>query len=122
MASTADQLAVERTWLAHERTTMAWVRTATSLISFGFTIYKFFQLELRKPVSSTVPLVGPREFALIMIAIGLVALILANIQHYQAMARLRAMSGETPRSVAGIVAWLVGGLGVIALLAVFFHQ
>jgi uncharacterized membrane protein YidH (DUF202 family) len=24
---------------------MAWIRTATALITFGFTIYKFFQLE-----------------------------------------------------------------------------
>jgi putative membrane protein len=39
----ATQLAVERTTLAHERTLMAWVRTSVSLISFGFTIYKFFQ-------------------------------------------------------------------------------
>jgi hypothetical protein len=30
-------LAVERTRLADERTLMAWVRTSTSLISFGFT-------------------------------------------------------------------------------------
>ena len=41
------RLAVDRTRLAYERTLMAWVRTATSLISFGFTIYKFFQLELK---------------------------------------------------------------------------
>jgi putative membrane protein len=26
-----------------ERTLMAWVRTATSLISFGFTIFNFFR-------------------------------------------------------------------------------
>ena len=32
---------MDRTRLAYERTLMAWVRTATSLISFGFTIYKF---------------------------------------------------------------------------------
>jgi putative membrane protein len=36
-------LAFERTVLAYERTLMAWIRTAISLISFGFTIYKFFQ-------------------------------------------------------------------------------
>ena len=29
---------------------LAWVRTAASLISFGFTIYKFFQLEIGKLV------------------------------------------------------------------------
>ncbi len=41
----ATRLAVDRTRLAFERTMMAWVRTATSLITFGFTVYKFFQLE-----------------------------------------------------------------------------
>jgi hypothetical protein len=43
-------LALERTRLAHERRLMAWVRTATSLISFGFTIYKAFEyLRQRQP-------------------------------------------------------------------------
>ena len=41
------RLAVDRTALAHERTLMAWIRTAASLISFGFTIYKFFDFELK---------------------------------------------------------------------------
>lgn len=41
-------LAVGRTRLAYERTMMAWVRTATSLIIFGFSIYKFFQIEMGK--------------------------------------------------------------------------
>ena len=41
----ATRLAADRTWLADERTLMAWIRTATSLISFGFTIYKFFEFE-----------------------------------------------------------------------------
>jgi hypothetical protein len=31
-----DFLLQDRTWLAHERTLMAWVRTATSMISFSF--------------------------------------------------------------------------------------
>ena len=39
----ADILALERTRLAAERSLMAWVRTALSMISFGFTIYKFMQ-------------------------------------------------------------------------------
>ena len=43
LADDRTALALDRTRLAHERTLMAWARTATSLISFGFTIYKFFQ-------------------------------------------------------------------------------
>ena len=39
---TSTRLAIQRTRLASERTLMAWIRTATSLIGFGFTIFKFF--------------------------------------------------------------------------------
>jgi putative membrane protein len=63
-------LSIERTNLAQERTIMAWVRTATSLISFGFTIYKFFQLEAKGHVSAS-QVIGPRTFALLMILMGL---------------------------------------------------
>ena len=41
------RLAIDRTRLAHERTLMAWVRTAVSMITFGFTIYEFFEFELK---------------------------------------------------------------------------
>jgi putative membrane protein len=116
------QLAIERTWLAHERTTMAWVRTAASLISFGFTIYKFFQLEMHGAERAHQVLIGPRGFALLMISIGLVALVMSAIQHGQAMKRMKASGGETPRSVAAVVAWLVAGLGIVAILAVGFRQ
>ena len=41
----ATKLAYDRTRLAYENTKMAWVRTATSLITFGFSVFKFFQIE-----------------------------------------------------------------------------
>ncbi len=39
----ATTLAFECTHVAYERIMLGWVRTATLLITFGFTIYKFFQ-------------------------------------------------------------------------------
>lgn len=112
------RLAVERTRLAHERTLMAWVRTATSLISFGFTIYKFFQFELKGQPVRPERLVGPREFALIMIAIGLVALLLSTIEHRRSMQAMRAEFGRVPVSTAAVVAALVSVLGIVALVVV----
>jgi inner membrane protein YidH len=41
MASGMD-LSLRRTFMAQERTLMAWIRTSVCLISFGFSIYKFF--------------------------------------------------------------------------------
>lgn len=116
-------LGAERTRLAYERTLMAWVRTATSLISFGFTVYKFFH-EFGKTESTAHPasLFGSREFGLVMISIGLAALIFATIQHVHSLRALQAEYGELPRSVASWLAVLVASLGILALLAVVFRQ
>jgi putative membrane protein len=111
------RLAVDRTRLAYERTMMAWVRTATSLISFGFTIYKFFELELKTPGAGD-RIVGPRGFAIIMITTGIVALVMAGVQHRASLEAIRQAYGEQPRSVSGLVAALIGFLGLFALFGV----
>jgi putative membrane protein len=119
----STRLAVDRTRLAHERTLMAWVRTAASLISFGFTIYKFFQF-LRESGQGAPHhrLFGPREFAFLMILIGLVALIIATAQHLVSIRALRAEYGDVPYSLVTIVSGLIGLLGLFGLLAVGFSQ
>jgi putative membrane protein len=117
----ATQLALDRTRLAFERTTMAWVRTATSLITFGFTVYKFFQIE-RKGESAE-HLIGPREFALMMISIGIFSLVIATVQHYHAMRSLKAHTVERlPRSLALLVGGLMSILGLLALTAVILRR
>jgi putative membrane protein len=113
------QMAVERTLLAHERTLMAWVRTATSLITFGFTIYKFFQLEAKGRVLSS-QIIGPRTFASLMILMGLFALAIATIQHHQSVRREKKY-GIAPRTLAGWIAALISILGLLAITAVFFN-
>ena len=119
----ATQLAIDRTRLAYERTLMAWVRTATSLISFGFTIYKFFQfLHAESKGANSAYLLGSREFALLMILIGLVMLVLATLQHWQQLRMLRAHGASIPFSLAMVLACLIGGLGVVgAFVALFRH-
>ncbi len=69
---TSTRLSYDRTRLAYENTMMAWVRTATSLITFGFSVYKFFQFDVKR-AGEFRGLVGPREFALMMITFGLVS-------------------------------------------------
>ena len=91
LADERTSLALDRTLLADERTLMAWVRTAVSLISFGFAIYKFFQyLREGEQVPPTHTLLGPRVFALAMISLGLVALLLASVEHGHQMDALQA--------------------------------
>jgi len=119
----STSLAVERTRLAHDRTLLAWVRTATSLISFGFTLYKFFQyLQQKDPNFPASHRFTAREFAMIMISIGLIALVIATVQHRRDVVRMRAIYPEVPYSLATILAALLSGLGLIALVEVIFRQ
>jgi len=114
-------LAIDRTRLAHDRTLMAWVRTSTSLISFGFTIYKFFQYLQERQTTPRESLLGPRQYGTLMIVIGIVALALATYQHRRDMKKLRAHHPEVPQSLATIIAALISFLGIGALVAVLFH-
>ena len=115
------RLAVDRTRLAYERTLMAWVRTGTSLISFGFTIYKFFEFEAGKGVVAASPLLSPRQFGMIMIGTGLVALVLATIDHLSNTRRMRDEYGAADRSVAVAVAVIVSGMGLVAFTVALFR-
>jgi putative membrane protein len=117
-ASINTTLAVDRTRLAHERTLMAWVRTATSLISFGFTIYKFFQFLRDGQPAPREGTLGLHAFAVLMIVIGIAALLLASIDHLRHRRALQAAHGSMPYSLSAVVAILVGVLGVLGLLSV----
>jgi putative membrane protein len=126
LADERTSLALDRTRLAHERTLMAWVRTAVSLISFGFTIYKFFQgLREADRIEAARHMFGPRGFALVMIGLGVGSLVLATIQHRVEMTKLAtqySQYGPLPRSTSMIVATVVGALGVVALILVILRQ
>lgn len=116
----STRLAVERTRAAYERTMMAWIRTATSLIAFGFTIYKFFQIEA--PPGRPNRLIGPRGFAFILVSIGLFSLILATLEHRQDIRTLGAQYAGRRRSLAVLVAAMISILGILALVVIFFRQ
>lgn len=96
---------------------MAWVRTATSLIAFGFTIYQIFRL-LADSEKLSEPLVSPQLIGVVSIVVGLTALVLAWVQHRHALKALQVEFGPMPYSVAGVVAVLIAAFGVIALLGV----
>ena len=102
---------------------MACVRTATSLISFGFTIYKFFEYLRQSQGAPTSGAIGPREFGGLMIGIGITALILATIGPRRSMHALRAEYGAViPYSLSTVVAALIGILGVLLLVAVLLRM
>jgi putative membrane protein len=102
---------------------MAWVRTATSLISFAFTIYKFFQyVRESQPAAPPQRMLDPRAFALAMIGLGFGSLILATLQHRHDLRALEAQFGPLPPSTAAIVASVVSALGLLTLILVLLRQ
>jgi putative membrane protein len=113
---------LESTRLAYERTLMAWVRTTMAVITFGFSIYKFFQYLEETQGQQLDRLVTPRGFGLGLIIAGLSALLLATLQHVRGMAQLRAQLPAMPRSIALLLAALISALGILALFAAIFRQ
>jgi putative membrane protein len=117
----AARFDLERTRIAYEQLMMSWIRTATSLITFGFSIYKFFQLD--NPGNPRVYVwFGPRSFAMWLVVIGLGALALATWEYRGNMRVLKAQYPKAPHSLAGLVAALISLLGVSAFAAMVFRQ
>jgi len=126
LARQRTELAGRRTRLAYERTLMAWVRTSTALISFAFTIYKFFQYlhESGQKAAST-HRIDPREFAMVMIAFSIVVLLAATVSHRKGLrelARDQDPKAPRPRSLATFVAFMVCVLGAAGLVVVILRQ
>src|SRR5215468_9501284 len=118
-----ERAALVRTRLALERTLMAWLRTAISMITFGFTLYKAVQYAHEIGLKRTGALFGTRSFALAMISMGLVALILATAQHIHRARLMRELDVELPVfSVGTLVALLFSAVGLFAFLTVVLRD
>src|SRR5215471_17324724 len=72
-----------RTRLSVERTLMSWVRTATALIGFGFTIVQFFErMQDMQGVTPALRPQAPRYLGLALILAGIVSLALSVWQYH----------------------------------------
>lgn len=117
----ASRLELKRTHIAFEQSMMSWIRTGISLITFGFTIYKFFQLELpERPERAR--LFGPREFAIALVILGIISQIMATLEHQRSVQILKAQWPDAPRSLALLLAAMISILGIVAFLAMIFRQ
>jgi inner membrane protein YidH len=120
-----------RTRLSVERTLMSWVRTAVSLIGFGFTIVQFF--DRLKNLPGTSPAVfpsAPRYFGLALIFCGVIALLI-SIWEYRwtlnylwggSFAPVAGMTKEGVQTPLYIVAILLTFVGLFAFFAVLFRM
>ncbi len=82
-----SDLGVLRTIMAADRTLMAWVRTSLSMLSFGFTIYKFLETaaqqgDLARPES-------PQRVGLFLVGMGTASMVLGVISYWATLKDLQ---------------------------------
>ena len=119
MSNTSTELAKTRNRAAAERTTLAWIRTALALISFGFGLDKIISaIRDAGGEGNTSQDVGVQLMSMGFIGVGIFTLLIAMRQHKRELIRLRSdpylYRDEPSLSIATATAVLV--IGVLAFL------
>lgn len=119
---TTNDLAIDRTAMAANRTLMAWVRTALSLISFGFTIYKFLDAAVQKP-GAAVQVIhpnGPKRLGLVLIALGTISVLMGTVEYFQTLQGLNRQSSAPRRllNFSVVMGALIGLLGLLLFVTI----
>ena len=116
------ELARERSREAADRTLLAWIRSALSLIGFGFGIGKFYDyLQTAGLHQSLDPIQSTRIFGGSFILLGVIGLLAAVIQHYRLLQRLErpAYAYEPPMPLGMFMAILLLIVGAFGFVAIF---
>ena len=120
----STEMAVDRTVMAADRSLMAWVRTSLSLISFGFTIYKFLDYSREQLIATGKDLHGissPKVVGLFMIGMGIISLIFGILENIQAIRGLRGKYSVRRIRYTLMMAVMVTFFGLIIFLGIIFQ-
>jgi len=109
-----SDLGAQRTVMAADRTLMAWIRTALSMLSFGFTIYKFLttigqQTPLAHPHS-------PQQVGLFLSALGTACMVFGTISYWVTLRDLQ----KSERFRLGRPALWIGVIISVAGVTLFY--
>ena len=127
--TTDSHFAWLRTRMALERTMMAWMRTAVSLIGFGFAIVQFFNHLSQIPgAEARLPQI-PYYVGLSLIACGVLATVVAIWQYqwtlrylwHGSFAAIAGMTKEGLQTPVIAVTILLLLIGVFAFFSVLLH-
>jgi len=115
-------LSVQRTRLASERTLMGWIRTAISLISFGFTISKALEYVEADHLLRGFRPQAPMVLGLTLIVLALVALFFACVQHVVFVRHLPATrTGRQGWDLTLLMAASIAILGLLLIINLAFN-
>jgi putative membrane protein len=127
-ANASDHFSWLRTRLSVERTMMSWVRTAISLIGFGFTIVQFFDRMQEMPGTAPARFPdAPRYLGLSLIFCGIMALLISIWEYkwglvylwsgnFTAIAGVTREGKQTPLYAVAIALVLIGAFAFFAVL------
>ena len=117
----STDLAVTRTVMAADRSLMAWIRTGLSLISFGFTIYKFLEYSKEQFVGSGVishSASSPKIVGLFLIGLGIISLLMGIIENEMTIRTLREAHVFKRKRYSLIMSIMLLVFGVLLFLGV----
>jgi len=120
-----NELAKERNRAAYDRTLMAWIRTAISLIGFGFAIatsYEYIHMETLERTGRFLDVIhAPLWFGISFILLGMLCILGGVIQHLKVLRQIQSSKFTSTESkpLAKIVALILLLIGVFALISLF---
>jgi putative membrane protein len=126
LAGERTDLAVERTFMAANRTMMAWVRTGTSLISFGFTMYKVLAatVNIEATQHALFKIHSPRRIGLFLIALGTASVLMGTIEYFHTVRQLNKLGNKRfkPLNLSLVVGAAVGLLGLFLFATILANK
>ena len=82
-----SDLGTIRTIMAADRTLMAWVRTSLSMLSFGFTIYKFLESAVQRDQLTRAD--SPQQVGLFLAGVGTLSMLLGVLSYWTTLKDLQ---------------------------------
>ena len=120
LADIRTELALSRNLMAADRTLMAWIRTALSLNSFGFTIYKLLEAYqasgVNLPHSQT-----PRNLGLFLTGMGTFAMVMGAVEYWGTIKELRQLKSITLARPTFIMGILMACMGIFLFFGIIAH-
>lgn len=123
-AKDSTDMAVTRTVMAADRSLMAWLRTGLSLISFGFTIYKFLDYSRKELISrgeNVSQISSPKVVGLFLIGFGIISLLMGIVENEATIRNLKENHVFKRMRYSLIMSIIILVFGIVLFLAVILR-